>query len=286
MLPTSSRPFQGSARRSIPRLATLGWGYLHLWRDAPDLFEAVSGFCVDSIPSLASLGWGFFLHLYRVLPTSSRPFQGAAVVLFSGSLRSAGVTCISVEMLPTSSRPFQGSARRSIPRLASLGWGYLHLFEMLPTSPRPFQGSARRSIPRLASLGWGYASLFEMLPDLSRPFQGCCSSVLSPGSLRSAGVTCISVEMLPSSSRPFQGAVLVLSPGSLRSAVTCITVGISPIYPYPSLLKRRAIPWFAMLASHPSKCFLCYGLSVIAHLEVQSFFLTSVTIPHNSMIQA
>ncbi len=56
-------------RYSIPRLATLGWGYVHLCRDAPDLFEAVSGCCRGAIPRLASTGC--YLHHCRDIPDLS-----------------------------------------------------------------------------------------------------------------------------------------------------------------------------------------------------------------------
>ena len=71
--------------------------------------------------------------------------------------------------------------------------------------------------------------------DLFEAVAGSVSGTLSPGSLRSAGVTCISFEMLPTSPRPSQGVAWTLSPGSLRSAgATCISDEMPPTSPRPS----------------------------------------------------
>ena len=121
----------------IPRLASLGWGYVHLCRDAHDLFRG--------------------RRRVRV------------IALSPGSLRSAGVTCISVEMLPTSSRPMQGSCYGFIPRLASLDWGYVHLCRDAPDLFEADAGFVLWLYPqaRFARLG-----LRASLSRCSRPLRG------------------------------------------------------------------------------------------------------------------
>ena len=71
-MPPTSRPSQGSCYGFIPRLASLGWGYVHLCRDAPDLSEAVAACMILYTPRLATLSWGY-LHLFEMPPTSPGP---------------------------------------------------------------------------------------------------------------------------------------------------------------------------------------------------------------------
>ena len=177
---------------------------------------------------------GFFSASSRleIISTLSRIFEARAREYWGGhtpgSLRSAGVTCISTEMPPTSPRPTQGvwightqaCSRASKmhcsriekmwetanPRLATLGWGYVAQFSterMLPTSPRPSQG---------AWIGHTQACSRASKMHESRKSNGRRQT---PGSLRSAGVTCISDEMLPTSPRPSQGVWIGHSPDLL-----------------------------------------------------------------------
>ena len=94
-------------------------------------------------------------------------------------------------------------------------------------------------------LGWKLATLSCIFEAREREGE---RAVQPPGSLRSAGVTCISVEMLPTSPRPYHGRCRLSSPGSLRSAgVTCISVEMHTTSPRPSLLVWYTAPRLASL---------------------------------------
>jgi len=172
MPPTSPRPSQGiSLMLSQARFARL---LLASVSRCPDLFETVAGCCVDAIPRLASLGWGY-VHLCRDAPDLFEAVAGCFVDAIPGSLRSA-VTCICVEM----PRPLRGRLRvlvDAIPRLAPLGWGYVHLFRDTPDFSEAVTGCCVDPIPRLASLGC-YLHLCRDAPDLFEAVSGCCRGAI------------------------------------------------------------------------------------------------------------
>ena len=128
-----------------------------------------AGFVLWLYPQAHYARLGLFASL-RDAPDLSEAVAACMILYTPGSLRSAGVICISSRC----PRPLRG--RRCLhdplyPRLATLSWGYLHLFEMLTTS----------SVT-------------------------ACMILYIPGSPRSAGAICISSRC----SRPLRGRRRVL----------------------------------------------------------------------------
>ena len=66
---------------ATPRLASLGWGYVHLCRDAPDLSEAVARFVLWLYPQARFARLSVICISVEMLTTSSGPSPPALYVV-------------------------------------------------------------------------------------------------------------------------------------------------------------------------------------------------------------